>query len=158
MRIFLTVYECAFISRWLSFFQLKGKTRFYIITTMGNACSCCSPITVKNTLTQDEISNISTEFNKFQETHCEFSEAYFTPFNELCAAFWSYAQVIKNMDLSAFQDLINSIVKSLHPELKLSGFLLPYAATGSKKNYAYVVGMRLKTFPLLPEVVKVAVL
>lgn len=116
---------------------------------MGNASTSLKPIVVKKKLTQQDISNLCIEFNKFQEIHCEFSEKYYIPFNELLAAFWSYSCEIKNMQLYDINSIIKDIVKLLYPKLKLSGFLM---SDDSKYNYAYVIGMRIKHFPLLPEV------
>ena len=131
------MYKCLF----------KGILCFKI--KMGNASTSLKSIAVKKKLTQQDISNLCIEFNKFQETHCEFSEEYYMSFNELLAAFWSYSCEIKNMRLFDINPIIKDIVKLLYPKLKLSGFLM---TDDTEYNYAYVVGMRLKYFPLLPEV------
>jgi hypothetical protein len=120
---------------------------------MGN-CASLTPIMVKNELTPQEISNLLTEFDKFQETHCEFSDKYYIPFNDLCAAFWSYVSKMK-MPVTFMNVMIKSIV-TLSPKLQLSGFKITYGTYPFNVNYNYththVVGMRLKSFPLLPGV------
>lgn len=88
---------------------------------------------------------IITEFTAFQDAYCDLGEDNFMPFNELCAAFWSYTSLLRNIPITNINSIIKKLV-NLYPNLKHSGFTI-----GSYDlSYAYVVGMHLKRFPELP--------
>jgi hypothetical protein len=107
-------------------------------------------------ITQEEILNLKTEFKNFQKIHCEIGEDKFVSFNELCTAFWSYTDTLKYVPLRNIHIIMKNMIKSFSPEIQFSGFLMQFAdiSIGSdycKSDYAfaYVVGMGLKSFPLI---------
>jgi len=110
--------------------------------TMGNICSTAAALANEGT---KEDGCIITEFTAFQDAYCELGEDNFMPFNELCAAFWSYTSLLRNIPITNINSMIKKLV-NLYPNLKHSGFKVgPHDL-----SYAYVVGIRLKRFPELP--------
>ena len=113
---------------------------------MGNICSTApAPAAALANDDTKEDGCIITEFTAFLDAYCDLGEDNFMPFNELCAAFWSYTNLIRHIPITNINSMIKKLVNP-YPSLKYSGFKDgPHDMT-----YAYVVGMRLKRFPELP--------
>ena len=108
---------------------------------MGNICSTAAAPALANDDTKED-GCIITEFTAFLDAYCDLGEDKFMPFNELCAAFWSYTSLLRNIPITNFNLIIKKLV-NLNPNLKHHGFTVaPYDMT-----HVYVVGMRLKRFP-----------
>jgi len=110
---------------------------------MGNICSTAAApaAALANDDTKDD-GCIITEFTAFLDAYCELGEDNFMPFNELCAAFWSYTSLLRNIPITNINSMIKKLV-NLYPTLKHSGFTFGL----HDMTYAYVVGIRLKRFP-----------
>ena len=111
------------------------------LETMGNICSTAAAVALANDGIKEN-GCIMTEFTAFQDAYCELGEDNFMPFNELCAAFWSYTSLLRNIPITNINSMIKKLV-NLYPTLKHSGFTVGL----HDMTYAYVVGIRLKRFP-----------
>ena len=109
--------------------------------TMGNICSTAAAPALANDDTKED-GCIITEFTAFLDAYCDLGEDKFMPFNELCAAFWSYTSLLRNIPITNINSMIKKLV-NLYPTLKHSGFTFGL----HDMTYAYVVGIRLKRFP-----------
>ena len=123
---------------------------------MGNYCSSPQLPSMIKEITQEEILILTSEFNNCQKIHCEIGEDKFVSFNELCAAFWSYTDTLKYVPLRNIHIIMKNMIRSLSPKIQFSGFSIQFenilfGSDYCKSNYAftYVVGMGLKSFPLV---------
>ena len=97
-----------------------------------------------------ERANWEFEIASCIENHCELGEDYFMPFMEYVSAFWTYTQSFKYKEIGYVNNTAFTVLKAHKPEIKVSGFGFGEKSNHNKNayEYTYLIGMRLKTFPL----------
>ena len=101
-----------------------------------------------------EKTNWDFEIASFIDKHCELGEDYFMPFMEFVSAFFIYnMEAFKYKPINYINQMVHFVLKTHKPEIQISGFGFGNKTHMNNKDafeYTYIVGMRLKTFPLNP--------
>ena len=124
---------------------------------MGAGCSSenqQSLLDIYQNKSSDTVENKNWDFEiaSFIDEHCELGEDYFMPFMEYVSAFFIYnMEAFKNKTIGYINQMAHVVLKTHKPEIQISGFGFGDKTHMNNKDgfeYTYIVGMRLKTFPL----------
>jgi hypothetical protein len=124
---------------------------------MGATCSSenqQSLLDIYQNESSDNVEKTNWDFKiaSFIDTHCELGEDYFMPFMEYVSAFYIYnMELFKNKAIGYINQMAQVVLRTHKPEIQISGFGFGNKTHMNNKDgfeYTYIVGMRLKTFPL----------